>query len=375
MSLDVESISASEVLGSFPEPRDLTELGCARFGLGIFPLGFEDRALECARGMAKLGVRFARIVVLEYPHDLVANESNWPELHEYLSAMSGEVSRQKFSSTDPAGGLPRSATDSPTFFDISGASNSLLLDVVWWLLDQAQPFTIGYAAAGQYLPAKDQVLTPTGRLKKRPTAPDLTIGTNELRIDIHHSGRFSDSGQDLVVLVPAFDQDRSRKVINSVDPALLTHDYDRVHWILGDPLAESDKWRQDYQRLVHHASGCGVIPGNTHVCSTFDYRQMISILEGVYESLPESARVTISPMGSKMQALGSAFFCLARPEVRVKFATPSAYSTDSYSIGALPAVGLAFGQGVRVAASLKSIGELRVRDDDQIVFEGVERIW
>ena len=382
MSLSLEVIEASEVVGSFPEPVVIGVQPIQDFDLCVFPLGFEDRAIACARRMGASRVSTDRILILEYPQNVADNEARWADLEAALQLLNAQsATRVKFA---PAGLLQRlkseiveCGVDVPrVFFDISGASNSLLLDVVWALCDLGCDLTVGYAAAREYFPNRAQVLTDSGRLKRRPTVPEPSEGTGELRIDINHTGRFTDSGQDHIIMIPGFDRDRCRKVINSVDPTLLSHDFDRVHWILGDPLRPADSWRRDYQRMIHSESGCGAVEERLYSCSTYKYRDMLMVLETIYLSLPKSARITLSPMGSKMQAIGCALFCLARPEVRVKFALPIHYSTRFYSTGETDPVMLAFGDASEVARLTRSIGALRIRDDrGQIVLDGYERRW
>jgi hypothetical protein len=377
----LEIVEASEVVGALPGPVPLRGSLRDFYHLGIFPLGFEDRVLRCAAELAQEDVRLSHALVLTYETNLEDNESNWSQLSASLGSVASDLSRRQFIPAE-VGEIVRSfvedvesGTKVGIFVDISGASNSLLLDLIWILLELDVELTLGYAAAETYLPSRDEVLTPTGRLRRRREGSELAEGTGDLRIDVNHNGRFSESGEDLVVMIPGFDDDRCRKVINSVDASLLHHDTQRVQWILGDPLRPEDSWRFEYQQKVHKDSGCGSNPDGLHRCSTYDYRSIVEVLEAIYGSARNRSRITLSPMGSKMQAIGCALFCVARPEVRVKFASPLSYNARHYSEGSRPPVVLDFGSTALVRAAVRSIGALRVRGPEGLVFKGVDRLW
>ena len=56
--------------------------------------------------------------------------------------------------------------------------------------------------------------------------------------------------------------------------------------------------------------------------STFDYKDALKRLDMIYAERCERFNITVSPLGSKLQALGTSLFCYMHPDVRVMTAIP-----------------------------------------------------
>ncbi len=67
--------------------------------------------------------------------------------------------------------------------------------------------------------------------------------------------------------------------------------------------------------------------------STFDYREAWRILEQIYSECWEGSNISLSPLGSKMQALAVTLFCIRHPDVRVLLSTPLQYNSQQWSEG------------------------------------------
>jgi hypothetical protein len=65
--------------------------------------------------------------------------------------------------------------------------------------------------------------------------------------------------------------------------------------------------------------------------STLDYRESFEILAKIYNEYCWFYRITISPTGSKMQALACALFKMCCPDVHIEYPTPESYLVGSYS--------------------------------------------
>ena len=133
-----------------------------------------------------------------------------------------------------------------------------------------------------------------------------------------------------LVIVPGYNRDRVRKVISNVDSQFLVElGTAPISWLVGNPHSEHDSWRQTAVAEIHevpkeHES----IP-----VSTFDYREMLPVLERIYSKWGLDCNITLAPMGSKMQALGCVLFCIARPDLRIMFAQPEEYNAARYTEG------------------------------------------
>ena len=67
--------------------------------------------------------------------------------------------------------------------------------------------------------------------------------------------------------------------------------------------------------------------------STFDYRESWRVLEQIYSECWEGSNITLSPLGSKMQAMAVTLFCIRHPDVRVLLSTPQQYNSQQWSEG------------------------------------------
>jgi hypothetical protein len=70
-----------------------------------------------------------------------------------------------------------------------------------------------------------------------------------------------------------------------------------------------------------------------HEICTFDYRKTLKALQGLYDEHSEHYRITLAPIGSKMQALGAAFLFYMHPDIRVIIAAHKEYNAKQYSEG------------------------------------------
>jgi hypothetical protein len=96
--------------------------------------------------------------------------------------------------------------------------------------------------------------------------------------------------------------------------------------------------------------------------STFDYKDTVRVLERLHSERSESYTITVSPLGSKMQALGTALFCYMHPDVRVVFATPREYNAAQYSDGCKNVWEIDFGSLRDLRRTLDDVGTLRIAD-------------
>ena len=78
--------------------------------------------------------------------------------------------------------------------------------------------------------------------------------------------------------------------------------------------------------------------------------------------MSERYTITLSPLGSKMQALGTALFCYMHPDVRVIFSTPKEYNATQYSKGCKEVWKLDFGPLSELRRRLDQVGTLRVEE-------------
>ena len=161
---------------------------------------------------------------------------------------------------------------------------------------------------------------------------------------------------DAVVLFPSFNSERSKAVVSFVDPALATSPGKKVVWLLGVPHMEDDHWRLE---AVKGINGIGDESPQYQV-STFDYKDTLRTLDQLYIEMSQSHTITLSPLGSKMQALGSAVFCYMHSDVRVIFSMPKQYNAVQYSKGCKAMWKINLGSVKQLRTRLDEVGKLSV---------------
>ncbi len=164
------------------------------------------------------------------------------------------------------------------------------------------------------------------------------------------------------MLFPSFKKDRTQAVITHVDPSL--HNVsnvsgERVVWLLGLPHLPEDEWRLEAMRDINclKNENCPQIE-----VGTFDYRDALTKLESVYQQRWRDYRLTISPLGSKLQALGTSLFHHMHPEIRIVFCVPKKYNAKKYSEGCKGLWEIEFGPLSKLCEVLSSVGTLVIEN-------------
>lgn len=361
----------SEVMPSFPEVRKLTPSDISdleRADLFLCALGFEDRCLTIPGALSNSGFKASKAYYIEYstiPHE---NATNRPQLLEHLNGISANIQsingddvgyakalRELISPSEESGVGVR-----PTVvFDISVASNKLLMRCMDVFFASRINLIILYSEAAVYHPTKEEF----EHLKKTPLTDGvgLEAGVSEVSICEEYAGFHVDQLPDCLLIFPSFNRERALAVVSAVDPSIVGNTMERVVWLLGLPHLPEDQWRLDMMVEIMQ------IPKDSSQykvfnVSTFDYRESVTLLNRLYEERSLSSKLTLSPMGSKLQALGAALFCYMRPDVRVIFATPKEYNTSAFSKGCKDTWIINFGDLDRLKAQLDQVGQIRLEE-------------
>ena len=186
----------------------------------------------------------------------------------------------------------------------------------------------------------------------------LERGVSDVVVSADHPGLQLDTLPDCIVLFPTFKAERSRTVIDKVDPSLVTDPGGKVRWLLGVPHLEEDRWRLEAMREIN-----GIAEETPHYqVSTFHYKDTLQTLEVIHGKMSDDHNISISPIGSKMQALGTSLFHYLRPDVRIVFAAPKEYNAAQYSEGCKETWKTEFGSIPDLRERLDKVGTLTVED-------------
>jgi hypothetical protein len=355
----------ADVIGSLP---DIEALSCSpettQDALYICALGFENRCISIPERLAYAGYRTDRAVYLRYATNQEDNDANLGPLETCLTLLSDSIESVD-ADTDDIGnrmrslvaGLTHSGQSGPprVTLDISVMSNRLVLQCMNALLESNIHLRVAYAEAEIYHPTKAEYeLDPAAWQSDRDVG--LEEGVLNISVCPDFAGHHVDPLPDCLILFPTFKRDRSHAIISYVDPSLYDAAPGRIVWLLGVPHLVEDRWRLDAMRQIN-----GLDEGHCQFeVETFDYKAALAQLESIYQMRWRDYRLTLSPLGSKLQALGTAIFHQMHPDVRVIFASPKRYNAKKYSQGCKALWQVDFGPLQELRQTLSSIGCLTV---------------
>lgn len=334
--------------------------------LFLCALGFEPRCLTLPGLLKDAGYQAHRSVYFKYATNLDDNAVNMAELEARLRGISINVSPIEADSIDFPGRfrelLELVISEAPTkppriTLDISVTANRLLLRCMKVLLEYDINLRIIYSEAAVYHPTKDEYERDTEKLMQDDLF-GLERGVGDVMPSINYPGYTPDPLPDFLIIFPSFKTDRSKAVISFADPSLLINAGDKVVWLLGEPHHNEDYWRLDAMKKINAINQ----HARQYEVSTFDYKATLEVLERLHGEMSERYRITLSPLGSKMQALGTALFCYMHPDVRIIFSTPKEYNAARYSTGCKAIWKIEFGALANVRSSLDMVGTLRVEE-------------
>jgi hypothetical protein len=357
-------VPVEDVVALVPDLVRLDARVPADFDVLICALGFEQRCVGIAASLAETGCSSATAIMLTYATNAEDNRRRQSELEGYLVSLGAAVSELEVD--DPgfnrrlreALGAVAKPDDRPlrVALDISVASSQAVMRVVHELLRADCDLEVLYAEAESYFPLRAEYENDPEAWSDEDRL-NLERGVLTVEFSSEYPGDHDAQLPHVVVLFPGFSRDRTRRILAKVDAEfIIDFDHAPVIWMLGVPPREASKWRRDAVREVQ-----GIPMGHDqHEVSTFDPRETLLVLEGVYARCGLDRNLTLSPMGSKMQALGAALFCYARPDIRVAFARPAEYNASRYSIGIGPLWSLSLGDTLALRRALRRVGTVEL---------------
>jgi hypothetical protein len=338
----LRTIELSDVVSRLPEviPFELPADGLDRTQeMFICVLGFEPRYKTIPYLLMESGYRYHTCIYFVYATNASDNEVNRPGLLDCLERMSDNVETIPVDSQEFSQRL-RSFLDnlvrlgiSPcprVTFDISVAANRLVMNCLAILLEYDIELTITYSEAAIYHPTKQEYEEDKLRWRDQSRL-GLERGVFQIDVSREYPGQHLDPLPDSIIIVPTFKPDRSKAVISRIDPALLQRTGDKVVWLLGVPHLEENYWRVQALREINELPE--FVPQIE--VSTFDYKQILRVLEDLHGKRMTEYRLTLCTLGSKLQAVGASLFCYMHPDVRVMFAIPQEYNAKQFSEGCL----------------------------------------
>ena len=361
----VRRIELSSIVDRLPAIQPFNPRAGTTYGpddLFLCALGFEPRCLSLPKLLAENGYRSKNVVVFEYDTNVVENEVNRQELTKHLKVISDNVQSLSLSAPDHPNELRRilellhdetSGRDPRITFDLSVAANRIVVTTMAVLCDAEAYLNVLYSEAAIYHPTKAEYDADSSAWRSESLL-GLERGVGDIRPSRQFPGQPFDQLPDAVILFPTFKAERSRAVITFVDPSLDGPQGDQIVWLVGTPPLPENHWRIDALKEINGLTDTDV----QYQISTLDYKETLTSLEPVYGRLSNAYKLTLSPIGSKMQALGSSLFCYIHPDTRIVFAIPEEYNAAQYSEGCRETWKIEFGRLSQLRELLRSVGRL-----------------
>lgn len=357
------SVAASDrvksEVNSLPELRPIEDaIGKGRsYDIFIGAMGFEERTTSALRKLATLGVDLGRSLVLEfdlYPDASELRRDDYETLTGQLS--NGHVYRPinaPMGTPDPL--LPERLKNSllaasrgkkhlRVLFDCTSCPSRVLSKCLRLLLDLECELTILYSEAESYYPTQEE--WNSGIIK--PTINRIEGPFSGVRfVEKPPNLQSNDLGEApvLLVLFPTFNTERTNGALAEMEPA-------KRIWLIGEP---HDKLTNNYRIEMAKAFASPIMyPGDPwSIITTFDYRETIKALAGIYSKYRFNYRIVVMPHGSKMQTLGVNLFAAAH-QLSMVFAMPKEYNPTRYSEGCRQVWSIELGNTTHLLQRLRS---------------------
>ena len=366
----IRTLDLGEILHKLPETEsfDPTEDSTTQDDLFLCALGFESRGLYLPRLLSKSGYSARQGVFLKYDTNREDNEKNREDLVAHLNGIAKNVDELLVEDGQACtrhlkallNALAKSAEEGipKVTFDISVVANRAIMRCMKVLLETDIKLRIIYSEADIYYPTKEQCEANSAQFQSYDKV-GLESGVGAVDISVVYPGHHLDPLPDCILLFPNFNADRSRSVISKVDHSLLENPRDNVIWLLGIPHLPEDRWRLDFMRDVNEIGDETVF----YEVSTFHYKESLRLLDKLHSERWEQNSLTLAPIGSKFQALGSSLFCYLHPEVRVMLSAPKEYKASQYSEGCKATWLIDFGPTEKIRHLLNSAGTISIDEN------------
>ena len=255
-------IELSTIVGRLPEMHIFNPSIGPVYGpddLFLCALGFEPRCLTLPKLLAESGYRSERVVFFEYDTNVDQNEVNRQELTRYLNAISDNVQPLSLSDPDHPNELRRileclskaAPGENPRItFDLSVAANRIVVTTMAILCQAEGHLNVLYSEAATYHPTKSEYEVEPSVWRDEPER-GLERGVGDVRPSREFPGLHFDQLPDAIILFPTFKAERSKAVIDFVDPSLIGAQGEHIYWLVGVPPLPENRWRSDVLREIN----------------------------------------------------------------------------------------------------------------------------
>lgn len=344
-----------EVITRLPsvEKFDISNMENTIDDILIIVNGFEDRANALICKLPTINYSANKVFIAKYQTNLDDNSIGYPELlqsvdkicNQYEDLDADNEANIRNSLLSYLGDL---SVEVPNVtVDISAASDRLILAIMhtFLLMEKNINLEIIYYEAGEYNPSHDFYTNdPKGCI--RTIMSDATTheeGIDKVFMSSLYTGHTNEYGySEYLIAIPTLKTNRMIAMLDDYDSEFFSNkNSESVFWILGRP-EQKHSWREELQKKVltlelekQQIGDALIAENNTLSCSTLDYLDILQSIVEIVDGNPKK-KITIMPMGSKMQTIGVSLALFTRSECSVLLARPKRFNANSYSNGVGP---------------------------------------
>lgn len=332
------------------DPFDETQ----EWDLIICTVGFEDRSHAIVDQIVSKGKHGkATLLVIRYPTNKKDNSANEIFFKSAAERMAGfqeityyrkeysELLRKTLESNLPIKG-------SKVLFDISSCSSYVFYPTIKSLLDRDICLTIGYSEAETYHPTEEEWSDVASHaqvedglfIQSFENAGFQSLGVD----DIYPYPLFSEMNPGnrpgVLIAIPNFSVMRMN-AIRTRDRETNSTAYEGVYWLIGAPPGQQNRWRMEAIETTNSLSNAS----NDRVIrvSTLQYKDMLTTLESIWLDNRYKFYLSVGPLGSKMQHVGTFLFLYLHNDVGLWLAEPKEFRASRFSTGRGPIWQIAIG--------------------------------
>lgn len=339
--MQVRQLDIADVLKRLPAASPLEESLDKPVDWVICPVGFEDRTFHALQTIAaSKEPRSISLLFLTYPTNIQDNVRHDKEFRAAAASMR-DVAALEYRRTEFAaqleGALGRVADDSCVTVDISTCSSYLFYPLMRQLLSRDLRIRIAYTEAQSYYPSRQEWDVVAERAKDEGlfvTAFENADFQSSGIDDVYPYAPFAEMNAgnrpSCLVAIPNFNAARMSAIVTR-DREINKTPFKGIIWIVGAPPSSENAWRAEAVSRTNLLEN--VADKNLRAISTFDYKNALETLEDIWLERRYGFQMSIAPLGSKMQHLGTFLFLALHQEVGLWLAEPRQYRAARFSQG------------------------------------------
>jgi hypothetical protein len=362
----LQRLGPGDVSAKLPEATPLEGWDASTNGTLICAVGFEDRTSAVAQFLARKDrLSGLSVLLVKYPTNMEDNAVHEGDFVEAAKKSRGlrrlNYGRQTFADDLSQTLDELAAPGSRAIIDMSTMSSYLFYPILFALLDRELELSIAYSEAEQYFPLKEEWEKVAERARAEgqlfvrsfEDAAFQSDGLGEVYSFAPYYEYNYGSRPTALVCLPNFSVVRMRAMCGRASE-LHGARRDLTHWVVGKPPGERNWWRMEAVRVTNNLENTP--PERLHEASTLNYKEIIEVLDRIWDATRYTTAMSIACLGSKMQHLGVGLFCRMHKEISLWLSEPQKFSSKRFSSGCGAMWQLDFGGTKGLRALLESQG-------------------